>query len=153
MELFIGNLPPNTHISEVIAFFKGFSHKATFRMEQKKQEDGSAIRYVVADFENDKYAVKFIEKYAGQRLRDHELQIHEYVHRSYTNERRAVNWREKPWRAGERRRTDRRQKEHLEKRDEFEEILTSSKDKEKQKREEEAATLKVEAYKDFARKN
>jgi RNA recognition motif-containing protein len=151
MELFIGNLPANANLGVLIAHFKGFSTKARFRMEKKKRDDGSTLFYAVADFDNDKYAQKFLEKYNGQEFVGRELVIREYFHRSYNNERRAVNWREKPWRAGERRKDDRRLKEKLEQRDEFEDILANSQ-KEKSL-DEQAATIKIEAYANVARKD
>ena len=151
MELFIGNLPANANLGVLIAHFKGFSTKARFRMEKKKQDDGSTVYYAVADFDNDKYAQKFLEKYAGQEFYGRELAIREYYHRSYNNERRAVNWRDKPWRAGERRKDDRRLKEKPVERDDFEDILAHS--EKEQSLDEKAATIKVEAYRDLAKKS
>lgn len=111
MDLFIGNLPGNIHYSEVIALFRGFTRMGRFRLEQKRLEDGTLVRFVVAEFDNDKYALKLIRKFQGTVYRERELVIREYQHRSYSNERRALNWRDKPWRAGERRRNDRRNRE------------------------------------------
>ncbi len=111
MDLFIGNLPSNIHYSEVIALFRGFTRMGRFRLEQKRLEDGTLVRFVVAEFDNDKYAQKLIRKFQGTVYRGRELVIREYHHRSYSNERRALNWRDKPWRAGERRRNDRRNRE------------------------------------------
>ncbi len=153
MELFIGNLPPNANIGELIAFFKGFSSRARFRFEEKTLEDGITVRYVVADFDSDKYALKMMEKFAGQVYRGKELVIREYQYRSYNNERRAVNWRDKPWRAGERRRNDRRLKAYVAPLDDFEKILASSGQEKKQTLDEQADQLKVEAYANVARKD
>ncbi len=154
MELFIGNLPPNTNLGELIAFFKGFSSKADFHLKKKKLEDGTTVHYAVLGFVNDKYAHKLMEKYVGAVFNGNELVIREYEHRSYNNERRAVNWREKPWRAGERRKSDRRLKEQVAKRDDFEDILATSKKEEKEKTlDEQAASLKIEAYANVARKD
>jgi RNA recognition motif-containing protein len=152
MEVFIGNLSPNTTRAELLAFFRAFNGKATFRIEEKKLEDGTSARYAIADFENDKYALKMIEKYNGKELHGRELVIREYYHRTYVNERRAVNWREKPWRAGERRKDDRRHKEAQEAHDDFEDILASSQAKE-ESLDKKAAQLKVQAYRDMARKS
>ena len=153
MELFIGNLTPNANLGELIAFFKGFSNKAKFRVEEKTLEDGVTIRYVVADFANDKYALKMMEKFAGQVYRGKELVIREYLHRTYTNERRAVNWRDKPWRAGERRHDDRRLKTYVAQQDDFEAILATSTQDKVQTLDEQADNLKVEAYRDLAKKS
>jgi RNA recognition motif-containing protein len=152
MDLFIGNLAPTTNLGELIAFFKGFNKMARFRSEQKKQEDGTVVRYVVASFENDKYALKMLEKFHGEVFRGRELVIREYLHRSYTNERRAVNWRDKPWRAGERRRDDRRYREVVAPQDDFEGILATSQAKE-MSLDDQAESIKVRAYDNFARKS
>ena len=154
MELFIGNLPARANLGELIASFKGFSSKARFRIEQKKREDGTTIRYVVADFDNDKYAEKFIEKYNGSDFHGQALVVREYFHRSYNNERRAVNWREKPWRAGERRRQERRHKEAVaQKDDNFDEMVEANKAREKKEEDDKVTNLKVEAYANVARKD
>ncbi len=151
MELFIGNLPANANLGVLIAHFKGFSTRARFRMERKRQDDGRLLHYAVADFDSDKYAQKFLKKFNGQEFHGCELAIREYFYRSYNNERRAVNWREKPWRAGERRRNDRRLKEKLEQKDEFEEILARS--QAEKSLDEQADTIKIEAYANVARKD
>jgi RNA recognition motif-containing protein len=152
MELFIGNLSPKVTLGELVAFFKGFSKMARFRLEQKRLEEGTVLHYAVAAFENDKQALKMQAKFQGAELHGRELVIREYLHRSYNNERRAVNWREKPWRAGERRRDDRRFKVVVEPQDEFEQILATSKDKDKSL-DDQADSIRVQAYDNFARKS
>ena len=154
MELFVGNLPQDTNLGELIAFFKGFSSKGDFHLKKKTLDNGETVLYAVIGFENDKYAEKLVEKYAGKEFKGRELMIREYVHRSYNNERRAVNWREKPWRAGERRRNDRRliEGKPVTNKDDFEDILASSQAKE-ESLDEKAAHLKVEAYANVARKD
>ncbi|MCW8918300.1 MAG: RNA-binding protein [Gammaproteobacteria bacterium] len=152
MELFIGNLTPGTTLGELIALFKGFSKMARFRLEQKRLEDGTTVRYAVAVFDNEKYAHKMVARFHGTLFHGQALHIREYLHRSYTNERRALNWRDKPWRAGERRRDDRRYKEAAKPRDEFEEILAASRERE-QSLDEQADSVQVRAYANFARKD
>ena len=122
-------------------------------MEKKKLDDGSTLYFAVADFDNEKYAQKFFDKFDGVEFHGNELAIREYYHRSYNNERRAVNWREKPWRAGERRQDDRRIKEKLVQRDDFEDIKATSHEEKEETLDEKAAHLKVEAYANVARKN
>ena len=154
MELFVGNLPPNTGLGELIAFFKGFSSKGDFHLKKKTLDNGETVFYAVIGFENDKYAEKLLEKFSGREFKGRVLDIREYYHRSYNNERRAVNWREKPWRAGERRRNDRRliEGQPVSNRDDFEDIVASSREKE-ETLDEKAAHLKVEAYANVARKD
>ena len=146
MDLFIGNLPSKVHFSEVIALFRGFTRMGRFRLEQKRLDNGKSVSFVVAEFDNDKHAIKLLQKFQGTVYRGRELVIREYHHRSYSNERRAVNWREKPWRAGERRRTDRRMREMLP------ESLREPPQIGGKSEEPRAETPKIEAYSDFARK-
>ena len=153
MELFIGNLTPDTTLGELIAFFKGFSSKAKFRFEEKTLEDGTCIRYAVADFASDKLALKMREKFDSEIFRGNALAIREYLHRTYTNERRAVNWRDKPWRAGERRRDDRRLKAYVGQFDDFAAILATAPQEKAMTLDEQADSLKIEAYANVARKS
>jgi hypothetical protein len=150
MELFIGNLPPKISLAELLIFFRAFKGKADFRLE-KGGPDGTLL-YAVAELDSERYARKLVEKYQGAQVRGKKLVIREYVHRSYANERRAVNWREKPWRAGERRRNERRHKEAAVSNNDFDDILASSQQREQQE-EERSGSLKVKAYRDLARKS
>jgi RNA recognition motif-containing protein len=152
MDLYIGNLAPGTNFGDLITLFKGFSKMARFRFEQKKLADGTLVRYAVASFDNDKYALKMMAKFHGHLFNQRELVVREYLHRSYNNERRDVNWRDKPWRAGERRRDDRRYKEAAKPQDEYEAILATAQAKEPSA-EEEISSVRVEAYENFARKS
>ncbi|MDH5785492.1 MAG: hypothetical protein OEZ16_07785 [Chromatiales bacterium] len=153
MELYIGNLPLATNLGQLIAFFRGFSSKIVFHISRKKLDDGRTICFALADIGNDRLAAKFRQRFDGVMFCGQPLAIREYVHRSYSNERRAVNWREKPWRAGERRRNDRRLTEAQAKRDEFESMVESARAREEKELENRADTLEVTAYDSFARKS
>lgn len=111
MEIFIGNLSPHTTLSDLIGFFKGFSNKAKFRIIEKRQDDGSRYRYGIAFFDSDKLALKAIKKLHQKPLRGELVVLREYFHRNYSNERRALNWRNIPWQGVERRQQERRRKE------------------------------------------
>lgn len=111
MEVFIGNLSPNATLSDLIVFFKGFSSKAKFHIIEKRQEGGGKFRYGIAYFDSDKLALKAIKKLNQKPLRGERVVLREYFHRNYSNERRALNWREKPWHGEERRQQERRRKE------------------------------------------
>lgn len=126
MELFIGNISERTHVADLIAFFKGFEKKTTFRIEEKRLEDGTLCRYGVANFNEEKLALKALKKLDGKPLLGRNLHLREFFYRSYSNERRALNWRDRPWDGPERRVSERRKKEQATKRDEFDEILASS---------------------------
>ena len=126
MEVFIGNLAPNTSLTDLIGFFKGFSSKAKIRLVEKRLEDGNRIRYGIANFESDKLALKAIKKLNQKPLRGQRVVVREYFHRYYANERRAVNWRDIPWEGVERRQQERRRKELDKATDDFDKLAEQS---------------------------
>lgn len=148
MEVFIGNLAPNATLTDLIGFFKSFSSKARIRIVEKRQENGSKIRYGIADFESDKLALKAIKKLDRKPLRDEPVVLREYLHRYYYNERRAVNWRDAPWEGVERRQNERRRKEAIKTRDNFDTLVEESGKNE----ETEADKVRISGYAHLARK-
>lgn len=108
MEVFIGNLAIGVTYTDLISFFKGFANKMRLRIVDKRQDDGSKLRYAIATFESEKLALKAIKKLNQKTLRGEPVVLREYFHRYYANERRALNWRDKPWEGVERRKTERR---------------------------------------------
>jgi RNA recognition motif-containing protein len=148
MEVFIGNIAPNTTLNDVIKLFKGFARKTSIRMVDQRLEDGGRAYYAIADFDSDKLALKAIKKLNGTLLHGDTVLLREFVHRSYNNERRAVNWRDKPWGGTERRRDERRKKARANSRTDFDELLESSKQNEKGER----ASISISAYRNMARK-
>lgn len=149
MEVFIGNLADNVSVTDLTAFFKAFANKARIRIVEKRQEDGSRIRYGIANFDTDKLALKAIKKLNQKELRGRAVVLREYIHRSYSNERRALNWRDKPWDGPERRRVERRKKENIKPRDDFDELLKQG----EAKSIEEEEQIQISAYSHLARKN
>lgn len=148
MEVFIGNIAPNTTLNDVVSFLKGFAKKARIRMVNQRLEDGSHAFYAVADFDADKLALKAIKKLNGSTLHGDTVVMREFVHRSYSNERRAVNWRDRPWNGPERRRDERRKKAIAKQGDDFDDLLKNSRDNEKKER----AGVSISAYSNMARK-
>lgn len=113
MEVYIGNLAAKVTYSDLIHFFKGFSSKARIRIVEKRQQNGSKVHFGIAEFDSDKLARKAIRKLHRQPLFGRQIVLHEYLHRCYANENRAVNWRTLPWRGVERRKQDRRKQQSL----------------------------------------
>ncbi|HEY0633768.1 MAG TPA: RNA-binding protein [Gammaproteobacteria bacterium] len=111
MDVFVGNLSPRTTLSDLVTFFKGFASNARFQIHDKQFEDGSRSRYAIATLDPDKLAEKAIKKLNGQVLNGHVVAVREYLHRGYSNERRAMGWRERPWQGIERRASERRRKQ------------------------------------------
>lgn len=148
MEVFIGNIAPNVTLTDLVGFFKGFSGKAKIRIVEKRQEDGSKIRYGIADFESDKLALKAIKKLNQKPLRGELVVLREFFHRYYGNERRAVNWRDLPWDGVERRQHERRRKESHKETDSFDKLIEQSKKNE----EAEVSQVRISGYTHLARK-
>ncbi len=111
MEVFIGNLSLDITHNDLVIFFKGFAKKAKLRLVDKRREDNSKFRYGVVKFDSDKLALKAIRKLNHKPLRGIRVELREYFHRCYANERRAVNWRNKPWAGVERRQQERRKQQ------------------------------------------
>ncbi|MCW8841420.1 MAG: RNA-binding protein [Gammaproteobacteria bacterium] len=150
MELFVGNITTTTTLNDVINLFRSFASKARFRMVEKKMENGNRAYYAVADFDSDKLAAKAIKRLNGSIIRGQNVIIREFIHRSYSNERRAVNWRDKPWNGPERRRNERRNKVQAKQRDDFDELLESSQKNEA--KEKTGDSFSIKAYNNMARK-
>jgi RNA recognition motif-containing protein len=148
MEVFIGNLAENVTVSDLTVFFRAFANKVRIRIVEKRQEDRTRVRYAVADFDSDKLAIKAIKKLNQKDLRGRPVVMREYFHRSYNNERRALNWRDKPWNGPERRQVERRKKESSKPKDDFEELLKRS----EQEAEENTGKVQISGYAHLARK-
>jgi len=126
MRVFIGNIHCNTNSAELrfilykclsrslwrqlkLALFYRFDVRrdVTLKIVQKKRED-EIVCYGIAEFaqpEVGRLSIGLIGKYV---LRGKKLVAHEFVHRAYANERRAVGSGDKTYRDGERRRNERR---------------------------------------------
>lgn len=151
MDVFVGNLSQRTTLNDLMVFFKGFASDARFQIFDKQFEDGSRTRYAVASIEPDKLAEKAIKKLNGSYLQGNTLLLREFLHRSYSNERRAVGWRDKPWHGVERRTSERRRKLTMKPAD-FDREMGLNKAK-KMEEPLDPAKVKVEARDIFARKH
>ncbi len=110
MEVYVGCLTPQTTRNDVVTFLKSFARDARIRMVDQTLEDHQRAYYAIADFDSDRLALKAIKKFDGGVLRGEKVTLREYFHRSYSNERRALNWRDQPWSGLERRNHERRHK-------------------------------------------
>jgi len=149
MEVYIGNLSPTTTLNDVVLFLKGFAKSAKIHMVDLKLEDHHRSYYAIADFDSDKIALKAISKLSGGLLHGEKVTLREFQRRNYSNERRALNWREKSWSGVERRQHERRLKiMPTEKPDEFGIIL----DEHKEEKKTDSDSVRVSAYSNMARK-
>ncbi|HEY0633769.1 MAG TPA: hypothetical protein VGE00_00190 [Gammaproteobacteria bacterium] len=111
MDVFIGNLSHETSLRDLVTFFRSLAGNARFQLFDKQYVDGTHLRFAVATIEPDKLAIKAIKKLNNQMLNGEAIVVREFLYRSYSNERRSVGWRNKPWHAIERRDLERRRKQ------------------------------------------
>jgi RNA recognition motif-containing protein len=110
MEVYVGNLTPKTTRNDVVEFLKSFARDARIQMVDQQLENNQRSYYAIADFDSDRLALKAIKKLNGGVLNGEKVILREYFHRSYSNERRELHWRDRPWNSLERRDHERRQK-------------------------------------------
>lgn len=109
MELFIGNLDPETTEGQLRTLFKGFDKQAVFRIIMlETSEDEEIFIYGLVIIESDRLAKKAIKKLNYKKLNDKPVLIREFQYRASQNDKRALNWRMKQWQAQERRSRERR---------------------------------------------
>lgn len=126
MRVFIGNIHCNTNSAELrfiiykcltrslwrqfkLAVFYRFDVRRDVKLKivQKKRQD-EIVCYGIAEFTQPlvgKLSIGLLRRYV---LRGKKLIAHEFVHRTYANERRAVGSGDKTYRGGERRSNERR---------------------------------------------
>ncbi len=107
MYIFIGNLPSEDCQAEITTLLKKFNKPAGAHPPlaiHKHQDDF----FCVAHISDEKKANKFIKKYHQKNPLGTKLIVREYIHRTYGNERRDINWRKKQWPMAEKRKFERR---------------------------------------------
>lgn len=108
MYIFIGNLPGKKYEPEILSLLKKIDKREKPRIESPILEHCNSGYFCIANIDKEKTAHKFIKKFNNKSPYGHPLNIREFVHRSYGNERRAINWRNKAWDGDEKRNGDRR---------------------------------------------
>lgn len=122
MELFIGNIPSDITSHELRRFVNEVldNRKVGLQFWKKKQPNsmsfkiiekqvaGASYHYAIAAIEPLISARECSELLHNQLLNGKPLNVREYHSRSYMNERRTINWRERPWGGVERRQGERR---------------------------------------------
>lgn len=110
MNLFIGNLPSKTTEQDLCALLRVSQRDAERRLRIFKKADraGRTLRFGIMHVANDADMRKLLERSRGVQLQGQHLSVREYVARAAGNERRAVDWRSRPWPHLERRIAERR---------------------------------------------
>lgn len=108
MDLFVGNFPQHASMRDLALFFQDFGDEADFQIIEKPRGDAPPLRYGLVRIPSERLARKAIRKLNGRSLHDQTVTVREYVYRAYSNDRRAVGWRNMAWSGVERRRQERR---------------------------------------------
>ncbi|MAT65588.1 MAG: hypothetical protein CMN57_08075 [Gammaproteobacteria bacterium] len=110
MMLFIGNLPQSATTARLAdALRLGHEDAHRLRIIRKPGRDGGMQRYAVLQVRTPAAANRLLGRSNKLRLNGQPLELREFCKRIANNERRALNWRSKPWPHAERRRSERRQ--------------------------------------------
>ena len=108
VEIHIGNLPPQTTVGDLNQLFGFPANPPQCRIFKKQIHDGRVLFYGLAIVRPDTAGQRLIERYRGASLNGVRLEVRQFIPRRIGNERRALNWRTKPWHGPERRRSERR---------------------------------------------
>lgn len=110
MELFIGNIPKDIDDYDLRKFFGIKDPQTRFRVVEKAGQPGCRIRYGYAEIASDKLGHKMLVRNNGREWRGQKVVVRPFKYRTYSNDRRALNWRQLEWGLDERRDEDRRGK-------------------------------------------
>jgi hypothetical protein len=108
MELYIGNTPDDIDDYDLRKFFQVVGEQASFRIVSQDGGHNKEHRYGLASFESDKLARQVAKRFNGMPFKDRHVVVRIFTHRTYSNDRRDLNWRQQVWEKTERRNRDRR---------------------------------------------
>lgn len=108
MELYIGNIPDNIDDYDLRKFFQIVGEQASFKVLSEDGGHNKPHRYGIAHFDSDKLARQAAKRFNGMLFKDKHVVVKTFEHRNYSNDRRALNWRNVDWDMSERRNQDRR---------------------------------------------
>lgn len=110
MNLFIGNLPLKATEQDLCALLRLPEREAQRRLRIFKKADraGRTLRFGIVHVDSDADLRKLLSRNRDARLQGQPLYVREFVPRAAGNERRAIDWRSRPWRHAERRCAERR---------------------------------------------
>lgn len=110
MNLFIGNLPSKATEQELSALLRLSPREAQGRLRIFKKADraGRPLRFGIVHVASDNDLRKMLDRNRSAEMLGQRLDVHEYLPRAVSNERRALDWRSRPWTQPERRVSERR---------------------------------------------
>lgn len=110
VDIYIGNLPTTATLHDIRSACKKWDFDALFERKSGIYRIGKPYQFFVAHFAagKEKEARRLVRQLKGLMLQGRAIEVREYVHRSYSHERRALDWRTRSWSGIERRRHERR---------------------------------------------
>jgi len=114
MDVFIGNLPASISFNEIRELHGNWDFDVAVTRVDGKDKRGHEFHYFLAQFplKDEAEAERLIKEMDGASCYGQRLEVREFLHRSYCNEQRALNWRKKNWDESERRKAERRKSQH-----------------------------------------
>lgn len=108
MNLFIGNLPSGATEGDLRALLRLPTSDRRLRIFKKSDREGHTLRFGLVHVTSDADLRKLLQRHRDARVNGQPVQVREFVARAAGNERRAMNWRARPWPHVERRKSERR---------------------------------------------
>jgi RNA recognition motif-containing protein len=108
MDVYVGNIPDTIKVIDLERLLRPLDRQVQIRLHHHNGKQGPAACYCVCTFSTERLARKAIKKLDGYLLFGRALSVREFLYRSYSNERRALGWRNRPWDGVERRSGERR---------------------------------------------
>lgn len=110
VDIYIGNLPTSATMHDIRSACRKWDFNVAFERQSGIYKIGKPYQFFVARFGagEEKDAQRLIRQLKGISLQGRTIEVREYINRSYSHERRAIDWRTRSWSGVERRRQERR---------------------------------------------
>lgn len=108
MYIFVGNLAVDVREADLLRMFGKYVDSASRVELAPYHTGGESMRCGLIRVRPNRRARAVIDRLGRRVFRGRRLVVREFVHRSCSNERRALSWRQRPWVGAERRQGERR---------------------------------------------
>jgi hypothetical protein len=108
VDILFSNLPLNTTDADLRKLVRRVDDQGVARVIRRLGRGGSLLCYGLAIVRPTHNAKRFIAHADQSLIKGHPVRVREFIRRRSHNERRALNWRQMPWRGENRRICDRR---------------------------------------------
>lgn len=112
MEIFVGNVPIDANVVDLLRLFGNRAAAARCRVVQKRCADGTTCCYGRAAIEPERLAQRLTAELDGLALGGRLLQVRRFRQRNRCKERRAPPWRGQPWFGVDRSKSERRNRDY-----------------------------------------